>query len=148
MSEKDQRRRIIKALKPLHAIRADPPGVAAGTPDVNYIEGWIELKWLRRWPKRETTIVRIEHFTDKQRDWLNDRYNLGGNAWLLLQVQREWLLFTGRDAYDYVGKLTRNGLYRCSRIRWTNGLKDKELIECLRRDWGCDWDGCPVVKSS
>lgn len=135
MSEKDQSRRVVKALRPLDAFRADPPGVPAGTPDINYIDGWIELKWLRRWPARPDTNVRIDHFTDTQRRWLNRRWNLGGNAWLLLQVRSEWLLFTGRDAYDYVGNLTRNGLYRCTRYRWTKGLKDEELIECLTRDW-------------
>lgn len=147
MSERDQRSRIIKALKPLDAFRADPPGVPAGVPDVNYIEGWLELKWLRSWPKRSETVVKIDHFTDGQRRWLNRRYNLGGNAWLLLQVKREWLLFTGRDAHDYVGNLTRNGLYRCTRQRWTGGLKDHELVECLSRDWE-DWDCVPIVKSS
>jgi len=144
MSEAGQRSRVIKALKSLDAFRADPPGVPAGTPDVNYIEGWIELKWLRFWPARETTVVRIEHFTDQQRRWLKRRWELGGNAWLLLQIGREWLLFHGLDAHDYVGNLTRNGLYRCARMRWTKGLQNEELVACLKRDWE-DWDGCPVV---
>ena len=144
MSEADQRRKVIKALKPLDAFRADPPGVPAGTPDVNYSEGWIELKWLRYWPVRDNTVVRIDHFTDKQREFLKRRWELGGNAWLLLQRRQEWLLFHGLDAHDYVGNLTRTGLYRCARMRWTKGLKNEELIECLTRDWE-DWDGCPVV---
>ena len=108
------------------------------------MEGWIELKWRRAWPKGEDTPVTIDHLTIAQRRWLNKRFMVGGNAWLLLQVQREWLLFTGRDAKDYVGFLTRKGLYKVACARWTNGLKRESFIECLQRDWAL-WDGCPVV---
>lgn len=146
MSESGQRRRVIKALKPLDARAVENP-IGPGTPDVNYIEGWIELKWLRRWPKRPETIVPLPHFTQGQRLWLRRRCRRGGNAWLLLQCKQEWLLFYGLDAHDYVGKMTRDGLYRCARMRWTRGLRNEELRECLERDWE-DWDGLPVVSGS
>lgn len=107
----------------------------------------MECKWLRSWPKNAETIVAIPHFTLGQRRWLRDRYNAGGAAWLILQVQQEWMIFSGRDAHDYVGKVTRNGLYRCARMRWTRGLKGQELKECLTRDWE-NWDGLPVVSGS
>lgn len=146
MSESGQRQRVIRALKSLDARPIENP-IGPGTPDVNYIEGWIELKWLRRWPKGALTVVQLPHFTTRQRRWLNRRFNKGGNAWLLLQCGREWLLFTGRDAHEYVGRMTRRGLYRCARARWTNGLKNEELIECLTRDWE-NWDGSPWVSGS
>ena len=146
MSESGQRQRVIRTLKPLDAQAIENP-IGPGTPDVNYIEGWIELKWLRQWPKRAESIVRLSHFTTRQRRWLRNRFERGGNAWLLLQCQQEWLLFSGRDAHDYVGQVTRNGLYRYARMRWTRGLKDEELLECLKKDWGT-WDGCPTVSGS
>jgi len=92
--------------------------------------------------------VQLPHFTRGQRRWLRNRYDRGGNAWLLLQCRREWLLFTGRDAHDYVGNLTRGGLYRVARVRWTSGLRAEELRECLTRNWEKDWDGSPVVNGS
>lgn len=144
MSESGQRKRVVKALKPLHGIPVENP-VRPGTPDVNYIEGWIELKWLRRWPANSWTNVRIDHFTIQQRRFLRDRYERGGNAWLLLQVGREWLLFTGLDAYNYVGKVTREGLYKVARMRWTKGLVDEDLRICLTRDWE-NWNGLPIVR--
>ena len=146
MSESGQRQRVIKALKKLDARPIENP-IGPGTPDVNYIEGWIELKWLRRWPKRPETVVPLPHFTQGQRLWLRRRWRRGGNAWLLLQCKQEWLLFHGLDAHDYVGKLTREGLYRVARVRWTRGLKNEELRECLQRNWD-DWDGSPVVSGS
>ncbi len=146
MSESTQRAKVIRLLKPLHAIPVENRVGVFGCPDVNYIEGWIELKWRRAWPKGETTPVTLDHLTRAQRRWLNKRFMAGGNAWLLLQVQREWLLFTGRDAKDYVGFLTRKGLYKVTRARWTNGITKEGLIACLQRDWD-HWDGCPVVNA-
>lgn len=148
MSESGQRQRVIKALKTLHAIPVENP-MRPGTPDVNYADGWIELKWKRSWPKKPESIVQLPHFTPWQRRWLKKRYEISraGACWLLLQVGREWMLFTGRDAADYVGLVGREGLYKVARVRWTSGLKDKELIECLTRDWA-NWDGSPVVNSS
>jgi hypothetical protein len=147
VSERDQRARVVRALKRLHAVPIENRVGAPGMPDVNFCEGFIECKWLRSWPKGETTLVRLPHFTLQQRTWLARRWAVGRSAWLLLQVKKEWLLFTGQDAKDYVGLLTRDGLYRVARARWNCGLGDRELRECLTRDWS-DWDGSPLVNGS
>lgn len=39
-SEKDMRKRVVSALKTLHAVSVEN-GVGAGTPDVNYAGGWL-----------------------------------------------------------------------------------------------------------
>ena len=144
MSESTQRGKVIRLLKSLHAIPVENRVGVLGCPDVSYIGGWLELKWLRSWPKRAETPVTIEHFTVAQRRWLNKHCSLGGKAWLLLQVQREWLLFTGFNAKYAVGFETREGLYRAARARWTNGINKEGLIICLQRDWD-RWDDSPVV---
>lgn len=146
MSESGMRQRVLRALKELDA-KAIENTIGNGTPDVNYIEGWIELKWLRSWPAQKQTIMQLPHFTLGQRRWLRNRYNHGGNVWLLLQCRAEWLLFHGLDAHNYVGLTTRKGLYMVARERWTRGLNDKELVECLTRDWE-NWNGSPVVNGS
>ncbi len=130
MSESDMRGKLIKALKPLHAVAIENR-VGLGTPDVNCIGGWIELKWLRAWPKRAKTIVRVKRFSLEQRIWLQRRFDLGGRSWLLLQVRREWLLFTGPVAAEHVGYVDREGLYEQTHARWTTGLDAEEMIECL-----------------
>ncbi len=144
MSESTQRHLVLKLLKPVHGIPVENTVGVNGCPDVNYTGGWIELKWLRAWPKRPLTKISISHFTTQQRRWLRNRCNAGGKAYLLLQVQKEWLLFTGIDAGDCIGNLTRAELYDSACARWTNGLKRESFIECLDRDWN-RWDGCPVV---
>ena len=124
------RRNVIKALHELHAVPIESR-VRAGVPDVAYINGWIELKWLRDWPKRVDTIVRIHHYTQQQRIWLRRHWELGGNSWLLLQVKREWLLFDGPTAYMHVGNLDRLDLTNHAMRYWDNGLKPVELREFL-----------------
>lgn len=132
MSELDgTRARVIQVLKPLNAISVENSAYP-GTPDVNYVEGWIELKWLPEWPKRETTPVRIPHFTQQQRVWIMKRHIKGGNVFLLLQCRKEWLIFDGPTAFHHVGKVTRNELIDKSVKYWPNGLKDEELVKFLR----------------
>ena len=126
MSERTQRLRVVKALKPLHAIPVENP-VHPGTPDVNFIHGWIELKWLRRWPKNENTIVLLPHFNVSQRNWLKKRGAYCGGCWLLLQCQREWLLFDGPTAAKHVGRVTRKGLFEVAERTWVHGLDERQL---------------------
>lgn len=144
MSESTQRGKVIKLLKSLHAIPVENTVGVNGVPDVNYTGGWIELKWLRAWPKRPGTKIALGHFTTQQRRWLRRRCNAGGKAYLLLQVQREWLLFNGITAGEVIGDLTRAELYNFVCARWVNGLNRESFIACLERDWDL-WDRCPVV---
>ncbi len=131
MSERDQRRSVIKGLRPIHAVPIESPATGSGIPDVNFADGWIELKWLRAWPARESTVVHLDHFTQQQRIWLRKRAAVSPNVWLLLQCRREWLLFSGKDAAWFVGNLTRDGLYGVARRVWRLGMNYEELIECL-----------------
>lgn len=139
MSESYQRGVVCRALRALDAWSVENP-VKAGTPDVNYIGGWIELKCLDKWPTRANTIVRVKHFTKEQRICLKRRWHRGGDTWLILKIKKEWLLFTGPVAAKYLGFCTRQELYELALFHWTNGLGKKDLQECLRKATG-SWDG-------
>lgn len=115
----------------LDAVRVENPA-GPGTPDVNYIEGWIENKWVRRWPKRADTVVRLDHFTPQQRVWLLRRSQRGGRVHLLLKVEETWLLFRGDVAAEVVGRANKAQLHGAAIRVWSRGLVEKELIECLR----------------
>lgn len=126
------RQRVIKALKPLDAISVENP-CRPGTPDVNYTEGWIELKHKYEWPKRSDSVVRLDHFTPQQRVFLMRRWHVGGNAYLLLQVDHDWLLFTGEDAADHVGKVDRATLEELAIAVWNRPNLPEVLPKYLSR---------------
>jgi hypothetical protein len=113
------RQSVVKALRELDAISVENK-VYPGTPDVNYIGGWMELKWLRRWPKNcDESPVKIDHFTPQQRVWLKRRWRRGGAAWLLLQVRTDWLIFDGETAALIVGRVPRGKLFELCRQSWS-----------------------------
>ncbi len=131
MSESTMRQRLLVGLRPLDGIAVENK-VRAGTPDVNYIPGWMELKWLRSWPNRGG-VVAFPHFTLGQRLWLRRRGKRGGQVMLVLQVKKQWLFFNWDYAYEFVGKTeTRADLEQNAVKHFPNGLKNKELVAWLR----------------
>ena len=131
MSEKSMRSRVVRSLKALDAIAVENPALP-GTPDVNYVEGWIELKQLTAWPQKADTVVRCDIFTPQQRVWHIRRRLAGGTSWLLLQVGREWLLFDGAVAALNLGLCTRIEL-RCLAVESNPSPSEKELVRWISR---------------
>ena len=131
MAESDMRKNLCNRLKKLDAIAVENPA-RPGTPDVQFIGGWCELKWLRRWPARANTPVKLDHpLTSGQRVWLKRRIRRGGAAWVMLQRGREWLLFKGDVAAEFLGTSTRAELYNHAHRVWKAGLNTDELIAIL-----------------
>lgn len=131
MSESNMRKNLCNQLKKLDA-QAVENRVGPGTPDVSYIGGWIECKWLRAWPKRPGTVVKLDHpLLKSQKVWIRRRARRGGNVYVLLQRGREWLLFYGRIACEYLGLSTRADLYTYACRVWKDGLDVDELMTFL-----------------
>lgn len=129
MSESGMRSKLIRTLKSLDAVAVENP-TNPGTPDVNYVDGWLELKWLRNWPKRPESVVQLEHYTPQQKLWIRRRTIAGGRCFLVLQCKREWLIFKHPVTMD-VGKLTRQQLYDQVMFRFDKGLDKKTFIEII-----------------
>ena len=132
MSEAGMRSQVVRALRSLDAVAVENPA-HPGTPDVNCTLGWIELKWLRAWPKGAGTIVALPHFTQQQRIWLQRRHAAGGKVWLLFKVSRTWMLFDGPTAAKSVGKVSRAGCEFLATEQW-NKLDPQEFIRCLQNN--------------
>lgn len=131
MSESSMRTRVVKALKRLHAFAVENPAWP-GTPDVNYREGWLELKELPEWPVREDTVVPLPHFTPQQRIFLTRRSHAGGQVYMLLKVRQDWYLIEGAVAATIVGKTaTRKDIENNSVRTWRGRAFDTEVAECL-----------------
>lgn len=105
MNESRLRQRVVRLLSEhgLDAVSVENSAYP-GTPDINYVGGWVELKWVQKRPKRAP--VRTPHFTPQQRVWLRRRWHAGGRAYLLLQVEDSYYLFNGCVASRLLGELT------------------------------------------
>lgn len=126
------RQRVVKILR--KAGKAPTPvenTALPGTPDLNFVEGWCELKRIGGWPKRPETFVRVKEFTPKQRAWAKRRHRAGGKVFFLLQAGRDWLLLPGNVAADIVDRATKQELIDEAIGYWRNGLNERELVECL-----------------
>jgi hypothetical protein len=102
-----------------------------GIADVSYVSrqrqhGWIELKKLAEWPKRESTIVRIDHYTSEQRIWLKDKGKVGGFTFLFLQVGRDYMLFDWQQAQQ-VGQVPKGDLVAGCRKYWQKRIDWDQL---------------------
>lgn len=128
MNESTLQAKLIKTLERLDACPVENPK-RAGTPDINFIGGWMEVKFLPRWPKRDSTVVKLNHFTPQQKVWLWRRCQKGGKAWLFLQVESTYLLFCGSRA-RMVGSLNKTQLIGHADAVW-EVYPDKELITWL-----------------
>lgn len=134
MSERHMAALVCGALK---EARMDPVRVenrvGPGTPDVNYVEGWLELKELDGWPPQGRPVL-VPHFRPEQRIWLDRRASRLGRVHLLLKVEQDWLLLPGEAASRLLGRATREELERASEAAWRNTGEMKEgLPRCLSR---------------
>lgn len=121
-----------------HAMRVENPAMP-GTPDVNWCwqgwEGWVELKCLEKWPTGKDTIVRCEHYTIQQRNWLCKRLRFGGRVAILLKVRQDWLLFqTHKAFYEFGRSATKSQLLVHSTRYWKGRLHPNEFIMALKGD--------------
>lgn len=123
---------VIRALKPIDAVSVENR-VGPGTPDVNFIDGWVELKSLDTKPKRlDTTKIKIDHYTPQQRAWILKRWMKGGKVFLLLQLEKEWFLFDGMYAARHVGKVVYQELIDNAVAYWPKKPKPEELLKCFQ----------------
>lgn len=127
------RQRFCKALRSVDAVPIENK-LAKGTPDVEFIGGWAELKWLPRWKKNsETSPVLIPHYTKEQRLWARRRYRRGGISLLVLQVGKEWMIFEPPFSVDQIGRTaTRPDLIKNAIQYWPNGLNNWELLQWIK----------------
>ncbi len=125
-SERALATKVVKILKPLDAMRVENPCLP-GTPDVNYNNGWIELKQADKWPKREETPLRVPHFSPQQKIWLQRRTEKGGICFVLIQVERDYILLAGQVAASILGEATQAELKKAAIFT----VASKELPEAL-----------------
>lgn len=111
--------------------------VSCGVPDIYFTlmdsdMGWMELKHLHEWPKRESTIVKIEHYTPQQKNWIRRHGIKGANVSLLLQVGHEYMLYDWPIAVDINNYVKKDMIYLAMGY-WKNRIDYDKLYRLLRR---------------
>lgn len=130
VSEKTMRGRLVKDLRSID-FRSIENWVGPGTPDSNYVEGWVELKWARSWPVKPGTPVVFEHYTPQQKVWQMRRWSRGGRVFVLVQIGLCWMLYDAPTAVEILGKATKSVMIDRAWKVWHKGLKVDQLIEWL-----------------
>lgn len=98
---------------------------ATGTPDFAYTirgeHGWIEFKYIPE-PKRETTLIRLPHWTKVQRDWMRKREE-SPMIFLVLRVGEWDYIFDSDDMF----KVESMTLGELKKHRWRVKFSDAKL---------------------
>ena len=131
MRESDIRKKLVDALRPLDAQAVENP-INPGTPDIEFIGGWIEIKYIREWPAKDTTPVRIPHFTKQQRIWIANRRRLGGLVLIVLRVCDDWFLFD--NSHLDIDELTREQMLSSCYQSWHRIFVPAEFLEAVKRN--------------
>ncbi len=130
MSEQLMRQKVVRALKPLHALSVENP-CQPGTPDVNYVGGWIELKQVKGWARGH--LPAIPHYTKQQRIWLRRRWEAGGVALFVLQIGKEWLVFPGDIASALESGQMEKFVRKAALRSWEKWPGNVEFLEFIRK---------------
>lgn len=132
LRESEMRSKVVKMLTPWHAVPIEN-GVGVGTPDVEYVGGWLELKSVDQ-PKNPDTAVRVPHFSMEQRLWLRQRNEAGGRADVLIKVGNWWILLRGDIAAEILGMVSLGALIDACIDAWAETPSGGALMEALKRD--------------
>lgn len=125
----------------LDALGLDPVRVenvlGTGTPDVNYTDGWIELKDCPEgFPKRPGTVFTIPKLVERKEQvaWLMRRWEAGGACWLMIRVGREMFLFDGWSSREVRKGLTERDFRNMACwSSFADGSLPDQVKEDLRR---------------
>jgi hypothetical protein len=109
--------------------------VGEGTPDIEFVGGWIESKFLWEWPRRPDTIIHIRHFTTEQRAWHVRRAAFGGISFVALEVEDDLLIIKGDKAARMIGNTTRGELLASAECVCHGAAVERaiEAVKCIRQ---------------
>jgi hypothetical protein len=107
---------------------------ASGIADVSFVSygkhGWMELKKIDKWPVRASTQVRCRHYTAEQRNFLVNKGGPGGNTWLFVKIERDYLLIHWQQAIKF-GELNKEDTMQLAFAHWYNRVDWEELAAIL-----------------
>ena len=100
--------------------------VMLGMPDVHYVSkgksGWIELKFVPKWPKKRiNTGYRLQ-----QAIWAREYIKNGGQSWILIRIERDFTaLIHGKNSVELYNRPSPQD-FRDMSVFYKRGNMDRE----------------------
>jgi hypothetical protein len=107
-----------------------------GFPDVSYgmpgINGHLELKYIKEWPVRSTTLVKLP-LRPEQKLWIKVRGEMSGNVWVLVRIYDTFFLLNWEQALFACDGLTANDWHLMGNTTksWYKSIDWSELARTL-----------------
>ena len=105
-----------------------------GVPDVTFTvpgkHGWMELKYIKEWPKRITTKVKLP-LRPEQRLWINTRGQVANNIWVLCRIENSFYLLNHRTADEACEGYNRVEWDKLCDMYWGDRIDFKQLYRIL-----------------
>lgn len=89
-----------------HATRIES-SAGNGVPDVSYgiksdqncwgVNGFIELKYIKEYPKRKTTKIKVP-LRNEQKLWIKNRSQFTNHVWVCMRIENDFYLMRGASA--------------------------------------------------
>jgi len=108
------------------------PDVSFGIPEKN---GWMELKYIPEWPKREGTIIKLP-LRPEQKHWIKARGYLSGDVWVFVRIKDTFFILTWEKAMEAYEGWTCQDWLRNATAFWEKRVDFGELCRLIK-------GGCP-----
>lgn len=136
MKESDLWRYLREGMKGKHfqATRIES-SAGNGVPDVAFTiptkHGWIELKYIKEWPKRPTTLVKLP-LRPEQKQWIESRGKLADNVWVICRIADIFYILDHKEAVMLCEGGTRDMWEVLCTRSWSKRIDFDNLWEILR----------------
>lgn len=95
--------------------------------------GWVEIKRLREWPKREDTLIKLPHYTTDQAKFLKRWGRAGAGAFLLARIEDDYLLWGWKDAETIQTGLPKSRLLALTVARGQGTFPLRDVLREIAR---------------
>jgi len=133
--ENSLKKYLVKTMGTRWDVQSHEDSLSMGIPDLSYgsggVNGWIELKRAREYPKKNSTPIKFKHFTASQVNWLSKRGKAGGFCWIFIQVSTEYYLFPFSKGRALRAGMTKEEFREQCFQYWTGNVDPSELLSAL-----------------
>mgnify|MGYP006283676267 CR=1 FL=1 len=112
--------------------------ILQGMPDVYFgispqLVGWLELKVIPLMPEKDSTKLRIPHYTAFQANWHWTHRDFGTKSWILVQGGNELFVFASRMALALFEGMSTSQFRKSSVVVEMTKIDRLKIVDALLR---------------